>query len=411
MRILQIVPSISLIYGGPSQMVLGLSEALAGQGAQVTIVTTDANGDSGQAPLAVPIDHPIDQDGYRIRYFRCWPFQRYKFSPALLIWLARHAHEYDVAHIHALFSPLSTAAATVCRWAGLPYVLRPLGTLDPLDLRKKARRKRLYGRWLERPNLAGAGAVHFTSREEARISERFGARTIDWVVPLGVQLPPLPPNYVPPDRQDSDPPRLLYLSRFDPKKGLELAIEALEQLAAAGVAFRLVLAGSNPQDPVYEQQILDRARALNRQLKARDPDRYGVGRDSAGGDPAGHDPIEIVGFVTGDRKRQLLAESDLFLLPSYYENFGIAAAEAMAAGIPVMISRGVHIWPEVAAAEAGWVCDCTVESVTETLRLALSDRSEARRRAANAAAYARENYAWPTIAAHLLDLYGNLKRP
>ncbi len=80
MKILQIVPSISLIYGGPSQMVLGLSKALAEVGEDVTIITTNSNGDAGQPPLDVPLEKSLSQDGYNLIYFPCSPFRRYKFS-------------------------------------------------------------------------------------------------------------------------------------------------------------------------------------------------------------------------------------------------------------------------------------------------------------------------------------------
>ena len=188
MRVLQIVPSISLVYGGPSQMVLGLSAALATAGVDVTILTTDSNGDSGQPPLDVPLDRPVEQQGYQVRYFRCSPFRRYKFSLPLFSWLRQNASSFDLAHIHALFSPVSTAAATIARQQHLPYILRPLGTLDPADLQKKRRLKQAYAALLERPNLAGASAVHFTSAQEAKISERFGVVTQDMIIPLGCLL-------------------------------------------------------------------------------------------------------------------------------------------------------------------------------------------------------------------------------
>ena len=84
LRIVHIVPSISLVYGGPSQMVRGLAAAQAAAGAEVTILTTNANGDRGQAPLDVPLNQPIPEAGYHVRYFRCAPFRRYKFSLDLL---------------------------------------------------------------------------------------------------------------------------------------------------------------------------------------------------------------------------------------------------------------------------------------------------------------------------------------
>ncbi|MDX2214504.1 MAG: hormogonium polysaccharide biosynthesis glycosyltransferase HpsP [Oculatellaceae cyanobacterium bins.114] len=388
LRILQIVPSISLVYGGPSQMVLGFSGALARQGAEVTILTTDSNGDAGQAPLDVPLDRPVSQDGYQIRYFRCSPFRRYKFSLGLLQWLASHAREFDLAHIHALFSPVSSVAATVARSQKLPYLLRPLGTLDPADLQKKRRLKQIYAALLERPNLAGAAAIHFTSDQEAKVSERFGVTTRDLVLPLGVSLPQvhsfdgastdvLAELGIPGDR-----PRVLFMSRIDPKKGLDLLIPALEQLLKEGLQFHLILAGANPQDPTYETKI-------HTQIKTS---------------PLGQHAT-ITGFVTGDAKTALLQNADLFVLPSYYENFGIAVAEAMAVGIPVVISDQVHIWQEVQAADAGWVSTCTVESLTAQLRDALDNANERQRRGALAQTHALKHYSWDAIAQQTLRAY------
>lgn len=384
MRILQIVPSISLVYGGPSQMVLGLSTALASQGVEVTVLTTDSNGDTGQAPLDVPLDKPVEQDGYQVRYFHCSPFRRYKFSLDLLRWLWQNAQEFDLAHIHALFSPVSTAAATVCRQRKLPYILRPLGTLDPADLQKKRRLKQIYATLLERPNLASAAGIHFTSAQEAKISERFGTDAPDLVVPLGVALPAMPPKGrarakwgIPEDQ-----PLVLYMSRIDPKKGLDLLIPALERLLAEGVNFHFVLAGANPQDPDYQNQIQKQVKASP--LASR---------------------TTITGFVTGELKAALLQDADLFVLPSYYENFGIAVAEAMAGGTPVVISDQVHIWEEVKEAEAGWVSPCEVNALTERLREALQNSGERQRRGGNAQTHALEHYSWDAIAQQMIQAY------
>ncbi len=382
MRILQIVPSISLVYGGPSQMVLGLSAALAKEGVEVLILTTDSNGDTGQAPLDVPLDRPIEQDGYQIRYFRCSPFRRYKFSLDLLKWLSRYASDYDLAHIHALFSPVSSFAARVARSQNLPYILRPLGTLDPADLRKKRQLKQIYATLLEKPNIAGAAAIHFTSTLEAKVSERFGVNTRDLVIPLGVtrdlRTEVLTTNLA----RKSAVPQILFMSRIDPKKGLDLLIPALENILAEGINFQFILAGSNPQDPDYEREI--KAQIDNSSLKSH---------------------TKITGFVTGDRKTELLQSADLFVLPSYYENFGIAVAEAMAAGKPVVISDQVYIWEDVKNAEAGWVCSLTVESLTENLRLALQNQAEREKRGLKAREYALKYYNWQAIAKQTVQAY------
>lgn len=478
LRVLQVIPSISLVYGGPSQMVLGLSAALATQGVEVTIVTTDANGDQHQAPLQVPLQQMIDQDGYEIIYFRCTPFRRYKFSLALGRWLWRHIQNYDLVHIHALFSPVSTIAASIARHRGIPYILRPLGTLDPLDLQKKKLFKQIYGWLWERPNLQGAAAIHFTSQQEALTAHRFGAKTHDLVIPLGVTPPPnldlfleqsftdlddsslgdpdsnlqedSPEDFYgdncPEESQNHDPdrhlvgaissvenrvknktlaenhsqnfaedfpanragvdesvdlgqgsalatgdgigrgnPLILFLSRIDRKKGLDLLIPALEDLLAEGWKFHFVLAGANPQDQNYTAQI----------------------KQQITNSPLGKSTI-ITGFVAGDYKRQLLQQADLLVLPSYYENFGIAVAEAMIVGTPVLISDQVQIWQEVLEAEAGWVCSCDRASLLTQLRAALEDELVRQQRGRNAQKYAWQNYRWESIAHRTQQHYHNL---
>ncbi|BAY35763.1 group 1 glycosyl transferase [Nostoc sp. NIES-2111] len=387
MKILQIVPSISLIYGGPSQMVLGLAPALAKADAQVTVITTDSNGDSGQKPLDVPLNVPIKQEGYEIIYFRCSPFRRYKFSLDLLKWLNSHAHEYDIAHIHALFSPVSSAAATVCRYKKLPYILRPLGTLDPADLQKKKQLKKLYVEMIERSNLAGAAAIHFTSEQEAKISARFGVNTHNLVIPLGViPLQPVENTLLTQLEMPQGVPLILFMSRIEPKKGLDILIPALEKLLASGNNFHFVLAGTNPQDPDYEQQIKDQI--ANSSLRSH---------------------TTITGFVTGELKASLLQAADLFVLPSYYENFGIAVAEAMVAGVPVVISDQVHIWQQVHDSESGWVGTTEVESLVELLQQALQNPQERQRRGINARNYALENFSWDAIAQQMIQAYREVR--
>ncbi|CDN17017.1 Glycosyltransferase [Richelia intracellularis] len=103
------------MYGAPSQMVLGLAPALAREGIKVTIITTNSNGQRGQKPLDVPLNFPIQKDGSEIIYFRCHPFRSYKFSLDLFQCLNFHAPTYDLAHIHALFSPVSSVSAAICR--------------------------------------------------------------------------------------------------------------------------------------------------------------------------------------------------------------------------------------------------------------------------------------------------------
>ena len=392
MRILQIIPSISLVYGGPSQMVLGLSAALASQGIDVTIITTNCNGDIGQDPLDVPLNLPIKQNGYEIIYFRCFPFRRYKFSLSLLQWLNENARQFDLAHIHALFSPVTTFAATIARYHKLPYIIRPCGMLDPADLQKKKLLKQVYATLLERPNLAGAAAIHFTSKQEAKVSERFGLHSTskmpvpqnfwpqDLVIPLGVTAD-IYSEILP----DSEIPIILFMSRIDRKKGLELLILALESILANNIKFNFILAGSNPQDADYETQI-------KVQIKKSVLEQF----------------TTITGFVSGDLKAEMLRKADLFVLPSYYENFGIAVAEAMAAGVPVVISDRVYISDDIQQAEAGWVVPLEVGAIARAIESALLAPQERQRRGFNAQVYAKKYYNWEAIARQTIEAYQHI---
>jgi len=365
-------------------MVLGLSAALAFRGIDVTIITTDSNGDIGQIPLDVPLNQPLQQNGYQIIYFRCSPFRRYKFSLSLLQWLNENARQFDLAHLHALFSPVTTLAATIARYHHLPYIIRPCGMLDPADLQKKKRLKQIYATLLERPNLAGAAAIHFTSKEEAKISERFGLGSTgkmpvprDLVIPLGVTA-----GLFPKGLRESQVPIILFMSRIEPKKGLDLLIPALESILGSGIEFHFILAGSNPQNADYETQI--KVQIHNSSLA-----KY----------------TTLTGFVSGDLKVEILTKADLFVLPSYYENFGIAVAEAMAAGVPVVISDRIHIAEDIQQAEAGWVGSLEVGAIANSIKSALLNPQERQRRGLNGKEYAKKHYNWEAIAQQTIDAY------
>jgi glycosyltransferase involved in cell wall biosynthesis len=256
--------------------------------------------------------------------------------------------------------------------------------LDPADLQKKKRLKQIYATLLERPNLAGAAAIHFTSKEEAKISERFGLGSTakmpvpqDLVIPLGVTAGLFPKRL-----RESQVPIILFMSRIEPKKGLDLLIPALESILGSGMEFHFILAGSNPQNADYETQI--KVQIHNSSLA-----KY----------------TTITGFVSGDLKVELLTKADLFVLPSYYENFGIAVAEAMAAGVPVVISDRIHIAEDIQQAEAGWVGPLEVGAIANSIKSALLNPQERQRRGLNGKEYAKHHYNWEAIAQQTIDAY------
>jgi glycosyltransferase involved in cell wall biosynthesis len=190
-----------------------------------------------------------------------------------------------------------------------------------------------------------------------------------------------------PDRSDppSSPKTVLFLSRIHPKKGLDVLIPALGDLARKRDDFALVLAGSG--EVQYEREI---ARLL-------------VQHDIVG-------RTAWAGFVHGTDKSALFARSNIFVLPSYQENFGLAVAEAMAAGIPVVISDRVNIHQEVARYRAGLVTALNRGEVAAALERLLDDEALQREMGNNGQRLVREKFSWSRIGAQIAELYKNTLR-
>src|SRR5205085_1067284 len=130
-KVLHVIPSVAPRYGGPSRAVVDMCRALRGGGVDTLIATTDAD---GEGRLAVELGrHTLFKDVPAIFFSRQWS-EAYKYSRPLAHWLDAHVGDFDVVHIHAVFSHACLAAAKACRKRGVPYVVRPLGTLDPWSL-------------------------------------------------------------------------------------------------------------------------------------------------------------------------------------------------------------------------------------------------------------------------------------
>lgn len=370
-RVLHVIPSLDPGDGGPSVVFPRMLAALAAVGVGVEGATT-ASGATGDAAGAPPI----------------WRFRRDlragKPSLALLRWLRRRVVSYDLVHVHALFSFAPNVAAWLARSRGVPYVIRPLGVLNRYGM--TARRpwlKRLSLRMVEGPLLRDAAAVHFTSQAEADEAAELGIRMRGVVIPLGVEASPAGdpgllrarlPVLAPGSRV------LLFLSRLDPKKNLEALIDAFGEVAAGEPALRLLVCGSG--EPGYVAALRRRA------------DGRGLG-----------DRIVWAGEVRGAEKASAFALADLFVLPSHSENFGIAVVEAMAAGLPVVVSEGVPLANRIVEAGAGWRCGTDAASVAKALRAALDPAVDLRAVGARAMALAQADYSIEAMGRRLKALY------
>ena len=379
--VLHVVPALAARYGGPSAATVGMCRALRAEGWTTLIATTDADG-AGRLP--VPLATRVDHEGVPCIFFPRRASEAFKWSPDLTGWLKSHVGEFDVVHIHAVFSHSSIAAGRACRLNHVPYIVRPLGTLDPWSLKRRSLAKRVLTMVGAGPMLTGAARIHYTSRDEQRLAESaMGPLPPGRVVPLGLDES----FWV---RRDATPrvprPEIVVLSRLDEKKGIDVLIEAFHLAAGRGglgEAWSLTIAGTGRESYVAHLHALaSRGPAAQR--------------------------IRFAGWVAGQSKVDLLRRASLFVLPSHQENFGIAVAEAMASGVPVIVSPHVNLADDIAAAGAGWIVPRESPALAAAIEAACADEAERGRRG-EAAEQLGQRYKWASLAADLTAMYDEIR--
>jgi glycosyltransferase involved in cell wall biosynthesis len=355
MHILKVICSLSLRHGGPSFACLNQAKALADRGHQVTIYTTNDNVDS---LLDVPLNQAIKKDGYKIYYFPITLhsisyFRKYYLSIHLKQYLLENISHYDIVYIYSLYRFPPTIAAYYARKYHIPYVMNPHGSLDPFLFKKNRLLKFPHEKLFDFPNLSHASAIHYTSLEEQQLTLPLKLKAPGIIIPLGIDV-----------KQHRYPLKglfrgqynlfkhkiLLFFGRINFKKGLDLLIPAFSQIIQRHKEAVLILAG--PDNEGYGKEVSNWIKEFNLEKH-----------------------VIFTGMITGDKKIALLADADVFILPSYTENFGIAVVEAMAAGIPVIISNKVNIWREVKQGNAGIVVSCNVEEIAKACIELLSNES------------------------------------
>jgi len=182
-KVLHVIPALAPRYGGPSTAIVGFCRALENAGVQAIVATTDAD---GRGHLAVPVGEPTLYAGVTVIFFRRRLGEAFKWSSGMSAWLRSHVSAFDLVEVHAVFSHASLAAGRACRLASVPYVVRPLGTLDPWSLARKRMRKQWLMRFGAHDLLTGAAAIHYTSQDEMRLAEEEDAEREQCAGHLGV---------------------------------------------------------------------------------------------------------------------------------------------------------------------------------------------------------------------------------
>jgi len=390
MKILFVIPAIAPSYGGPSQATIEMSQALIERGVQVEIATTNADLDQN---LNVPLGKKVLHEGIPTYFFPRSSKMEYKFSWPLTKWLRENIRNYDLLHINYVFCYSTAIAAYYARKYKVPYLIHCAGILDHWSMKQRPLRKWLYLKLVERRNLNGAAVIHYTSEEEKSASERFGFSSQGVVIPLGVQVNSkqeeteqnLFRNKYP---QHQGKKQIVFLSRLHPKKNLELVIKSLSKLRKVRDDFVLIIAGSG--EPNYQIELKEKIR------------RSGLATHAI-----------FTGFLREREKFMLLRDADLFVLPSYQENFGIALVEAMSRGLPVLITPGVHLSSLIEKEEAGRVSTYDEGEFSRHINELLDDDELRKKLGSNARRLVIEKFSWQVIAPQIKALYQKIlkKRP
>jgi glycosyltransferase involved in cell wall biosynthesis len=386
-KVLHVIPSVAPRYGGPSKAIFEMCNALQEKGVELLVATTNADGESRlDVELGAPLRY---QDVPTIFFSRQWS-EAFKYSQPLSHWLNENVKHFDVVHIHAVFSHACLSAARASRKHHVPYIIRPLGTLDPWSLRQKSFRKRLMWQLAARRAMHDAAAIHYTTVEEQQLAERSLGLNHGVVIPLGIETGKLQDRAVEeifPRRFSSidKNPYILFLSRLHPKKNLELLLEVFLRLVKQPEfeAWRLVIAGDGEAEYVN---------SLRKVVRERE----------------GNNHVLFTGWLDGEEKISALQNAALLALTSSQENFGLCVAEALACGVPAVISQQVNLAPDIERTGSGWVTDLEPDSLSHVLTEALSNDDERKRRGNRGRDFVAHQFSWPNLVDDLIVLYHSI---
>lgn len=395
MRLLCVIPSYWPAYqfGGPVFSVHALNKALLKKGIDVSVYTTNV-GLNGR----VPNNQEVDVNGVKVTYFAFTRFFEFlgatgwQFSLPMTAALRGNLRLFDVIYIVAIWNYPIAIAAHYCRRYKKPYIISPRGLLYPYTTGRKAWKKWPYYQLITKKDLQGAAAIHYTTRDESeRCHLALGLKNTAVVIPNGIDLcefKDLPSKEKLRQRYPTlkDKKVILFLGRINWKKGLDILIEAHSVLTKKRNDVHLLITGNDEAGYI---------RKVKRWVR-----EYGIGQR-----------VTFTGILTGKEKLEAYAGSDIFVLPSYSENFGIAVVEAMACGLPVIISNQVGIYKEVSGAEAGVVIETDAQQLAKTMENLLDNPHICNKMGENGKHLVNEMFRLDTVADEMIKLYEVILRP
>ena len=377
MRVIHTISGIAESAGGPSRVIASLCDAVAERACSVELVAGHETARDGA--LVRPSSNQVG-----LHLVEARRFAGIRLNPGFRQTVQRLAQPQtgipSLVHDHGIWGLTNIASASAARRAGVPYVLHTHGMLEPWALQFKARKKQLawaaYQRWI----VAGSAALVATSDQERdSIKALFPEHPVA-VIPNGVPFPDTVPDRA--SRRPTDRANLLFMSRVHPVKNLLGLVQAWAEVCSDPSRKRWVLQIAGPDELAHTREVMALVHSL--ELGSR---------------------VEFLGPVAENEKDKLLEAADLFVLPSFSENFGIVVAEALAYGLPVVASRGTP-WHGLIQHGCGWWAapspDALAQALAEAVDLTNAQRHHMGLRGRD---FAQGAFSWDGIGLSALQLY------
>ena len=371
LRAMHTVGSLRKSAGGPTRTVTSLCQGLGRLGVEVDLISQTWFDSAGDSDLIPPPDfvRTIMVPAHRL------PGVGEAWAPGYKALLNQRCGRpgAQLIHDHGLWLPTNHAAARVAHRQGIPLIVSPRGMLEPWAVNHRVWKKRLAWFSYQRRDLQPARVLHATAPKEAVNLRRLGLTQPIAVIPNGIDLP----AGVEPRRWTGGRRVALFLSRIHPVKGLLNLVDAWAMARPAG--WRVLIAG--PDEDGHRAVVEKKIR--------------GAGLTAE---------FDFVGPVDGVRKAELYRTAHLFILPSFTENFGVAVAEALSHGLPVITTRGTP-WADLESFSSGWWVETGPESLAEALRAATNLSDDERVAMGERGRTYVRRYNWDAIAKETLSLY------
>lgn len=392
MKLLCVIPNYwpAFQYGGTVAAMHCLNRALAKKGIQISVYTTDL-GLEGK----VAVNQEQNLEGVKVTYFSFTKFFQFmgtagwQFSRQMTRALKNNLQGFDAVFIVDIWNYPALAAAHYSRIYKKPYILIPSGMLYPYAFSKKIWKKWPYYYLVVKRDLKHAALMQYTTEDEEKKTHPFLAlKNKAVVIPNGIDLSEfsnLPGREILRASYPylKDKKIILFVGRLRWIKGLDILVKAYVSLAKERADVHLLIAGND---------VDGFGKEVRRWVKQAGMDHR----------------VTFTGILNNREKLAAYAGSDIFVLPSYSENFGMAAIEAMACGLPAIISNKVGIYKEVEQNKAGVVIDTNAPDLYRAIKILLENRDLREEIKVNAGKLVRENYDIDKVAGKMIRIYEEL---